>query len=104
MTLSDLEICKYLAKVEGYNLSADGLHLINAFYTFDPLSNSKEAKAFCLDLIFKYKLEIKHGIKCSRVRRAEVWDGNINKGICNAAIESVEFHKSLMKEIEESKE
>lgn len=60
--LDDVEMIKEIADIEGYKTSADGSHLINSFYTFDPFFNSKEAKAFILDLIDKYAIHFhKHG-------------------------------------------
>ena len=60
--LNEIEMTKKIAEIEGYKTSADGSHLINNFYSFDPFFSSKEAKAFLLDLIDKYAIHFhKHG-------------------------------------------
>ena len=64
LEIDQIEMVKMIAEIEGYKLSADGSHLINSFYSFDPFFNSKEAKAFLLDLIDKYAIHFhKNGNK-----------------------------------------
>jgi len=96
--MTDLEICKRIAEIEGYRVSTDvrpscgsayaNIYPDNCYGNYNPLTD----KALCFDLMVKHKVDTEWwgdelGVYIP-VNDGEIHDKNPQKAICLAIIEA----------------
>lgn len=90
--LTDLEIIKRIAEIVGCPYDDTGL--IQAYGNWiDPLLDTMRAKAFCFDLMIKYKVDVSHYIDGTvdayiDFNNQGATDSDANKAICLAIIKA----------------
>ena len=96
--MTDLEICKRIAEIEGYRVSTDvkpscgsvyaNIYPDNCYGNYNPLTD----KALCFDLMVKYELSIEPQLFNLTYAHIDyqhaVLDENPQKAICLAIIEA----------------
>ena len=90
--LTDLEICKKIAEIEGVKIEIVGDHTVEMITPFHQrIYNPLTDDALCFQLLKKYRLEIEtsptHFQAYFTVSRG-VTDTSLNKAICLAIIEA----------------
>lgn len=105
--LTDLEICKRIAEIEGkeYASTSDGVYVIGELFgkEYKELYSPLTSKALCFDLMVKYELDVQAPFKPHDEINWEVnysfnaysdagvvYDENLQRAICLAVIEKHE--------------
>ncbi len=89
--MTDLEICKRIAEIEGYHVSTDvkpscgsayaNIYPDNCYGNYNPLTD----KALCFDLMVKYNIEVTpmlSGCWCATVADKYTFDEQIDYKLC----------------------
>ena len=107
MSMTDLEICKRIAEIEGYKVSTDvrpscgaayvNMYPNNCYGKYNPLAKTETGKALCFELMVKHKIEIEWwGNECATYKdglSGEIHDTSPQRAICLAIIEADEENK-----------